>query len=299
MSEVFLETQASAGHGVDEHTCKRVLAGDAEGVRQRLVAALERLGYRLLSEQSPLVAKRAARRGLVASDMIDHARTLAVGLRPSGPAATLATFDFTITHGLAWSITKGDRHTLELEADSIVALANAPEADGPCAVCGTENSGEARFCRSCGAPRLHNEPAELELVRMDAGARAAHLEIVFGIGIMLAVLALMLPLILLSGPKGADIGLGLLVVGQLLGWWMTLYGVRRLHRTLNPKQPAHDASQSAQPSAIPARRVAEALPPTPARMSVTEGTTELLGVEARERVPVPLRQKDGDTNPVE
>lgn len=299
MSEILLGTQTNAAHGSDEHTCKRVLAGDVEGVRRRLIGALERLDYRLLSEQSPLLAKRAARKGLVASDMLDHARTLAVGLKPSGPAATLATFDFSVMHGLAWSIGRGDRHTLELEADAIVALANMTDVSGPCPACGTENSGDARFCRSCGAPRLHDEPAELELARLDAGARASYLEIIIGIIIIFAQLALMLPLILYSASKGASANVWwfLLATGQLFGWWMTLYGVRRLRRALNPKDSAGDPSKFAQAQAMPARRVAAELPPAAARASVTEGTTELLGVEPRERVAVPLRRKGGDTDP--
>ena len=38
------------------------------------------------------------------------------------------------------------------EADAVVALAAAPPAASVCGNCGTENAGDSRFCRLCGAP---------------------------------------------------------------------------------------------------------------------------------------------------
>jgi hypothetical protein len=297
VSDALLGGQAIA-RDAGEHTCRRVLIGEVDDVRRRLIRALERLDYRLLSEQQPLLARRSARKEVISADMLDLARTLAVGLKPSGAAATVATFDITIVHGLPWGIGEGDRHTLELETDAIVALANAPEASSACALCGTENSGGARFCRSCGAPSVFAEPAELELMRLEAGARAAHQEHVFGYLIMLVVMAASLPMILLGNPKVVSGGWVIFTIGMLLGQAMTLYGVRRLHRTLNPKERKSGQLNSAPPEAIPAPRGA-ALPPRAARASVTEGTTELLGVEARERVEVRPRAKGANTDPFE
>jgi len=285
LSDTLLGGQPAITYGAGEHTCRRVLVGEVEDVRARLIRALERLDYRLLSEQQPLLARRGARKEIISADMLDVARTLVIHLKPSGTAATLAIFDITVVHGQPWGMGKGDRHTLELEVDAIVALADAPEARSACALCGTENSGGARFCRSCGAPNNYREPAEVELMRLEAGARAAHQEHVFGFIIMLVVAVLTLPLILFSSNKVAPIGWVVFVVGQLLGCLMALYGVRRLHRTLNPEERKAGQTTPAQPEAIPAPRAA-ALPPRSARVSVTEGTTELLHTEARERVGV-------------
>jgi hypothetical protein len=285
-------------YGAGEHTCRRVFVGEVEDVRARLIRALERLDYRLLSEQQPLLARRAARKDLISADMLDVARTLAINLKPSGTAATLAIFDITVVHGQPWEMGKGDRHTLELEVNALVALAGAPDAQSACAVCGTENSGGARFCRSCGAPNIFREPAEVELMRLEAGARAAHQEHVFGFIIMLVVAVLTLPLIIFSSNKVAPIGWLVFAAGMLLGLAMALYGVRRLHRTLNPKERTAGQTTPAPPEAIPAPRMS-ALPPRSARASVTEGTTELLHTEARERVGVRPRAKGGDTDPIE
>lgn len=286
-------------HGVSEHTCRRVLTGAPEEARPRLVRALERLDYRLLSEQSPILARRAARKSLVAADMLDVARTLTVGLKPSGAGATLATFDITVVHGLPWELGDGDRHTLELEADAIVALTNLPELGAACASCGVENLAEARFCRGCGAPHVLGEPAELELVRLEAGARAAHQEHVFGLLIMLVTLLAAVPMILmLSRPGLVRAGWTLFTIGLLLGGWMLLYGVRRLHRTLNPKDEERRVLTPQTPPAIPPAR-ASALPPRPANFSVTEGTTELLGgSEPRQPAHVPATPRGADTDPI-
>lgn len=301
MSELLLSPEANAARGVGDHTCRRVLAGDAEDVRRRLVRALERLDYRLLSEQQPLLARRAARKDLIAADMLDVARTLSIGLRASGASATLATFDFTVAHGMPWEMGEGDCHTLELEADAIVALANAPETGGACAVCGAENSAEARFCRACGAPHLPGEPAELELMRLEAGSRAAHQEHVFGLFIMLTALATSLPMILLGRPGLVRVGWTFFALGMLAGTWMLLYGVRRLHRTLNPKDGARQTLAPAASPPPPALHAAgtTALPPRSAAASVTEGTTELLATPPRpEPVAVSSRARPADTDPL-
>jgi zinc-ribbon domain len=192
----------------------------------------------------------------------------------------------------------GDAQTLEREADAIVALAAAPPAASVCGNCGTENPGDARFCRLCGAPGAAAEPAELEVMRLTAGSRAALQEIACGLGIALAVLAFTLPMIIFATkPKVVNIGWMLLVVGQAFGWWMTLSGVLRLHRTLNRGgQPERQLPAPAAP-ALHAEPTAS-LPPARARVSVTEGTTELLVPTTPAREPV-VAQRRPDTNPFE
>ena len=282
---------------VGEHVVRRILAGEIEAVRGRLVYALERLDYQVVSE-NPLQARRAARKDIVRADFLDHSRKLSVSLRPSSTAATVATFDFAVLHG--GFMTSGDKKTLEREADAVIALAAAPPAASVCRNCGTVNAGDARFCRLCGAPGTASEPADLEVVRLTAGARASLQEIAVGLLIAVALLAMTLPMILLGKPKVANVGLAFLVLGEAFAWWMTLYGMLRLYRTLNPKgrparelqaadfAPAHHAEQASQTSA---------LPPAPARVSVTEGTTELLTPTPTPREPVPARRERPDTNP--
>src|SRR5687767_11322245 len=179
MSE-FIAAMGSSGNEmtVSEYTCQRVLTGETEAVRARLVCAIENLGYVVVSD-SPLQARRKRLRNIVAADFLDHPRKLAVGLRQVGASAALVTFDFAVTHG-GW-VTKGDMLTLEREADAIAALAASPPATGLCPSCGTENGGDARFCRLCGAPNTTAEPAEMEVLRLTASSRAGLQEIVSGL----------------------------------------------------------------------------------------------------------------------
>jgi hypothetical protein len=293
MSEfIAVMNMSGDGHTSSEHTTRRVMAGDVEGVRGRLVYALESLGYVVVSE-NPLQARRAQLKDIVRADFTEHARKLAVGLRQGGAAATQVTFDFVVCHG-GFS-TEGDLLTLEREADAVVALAVEPTATGLCRSCGTENGRDARFCRLCGAPCAAGVPAEVELLRLTASSRAGLQEFVGGLSIAVLTLAGALALILLGRPKAATAGWIILAIGEFFGWWMALYGVMRLHRALNrrPESPAPPAV-AAPPLFAPAREAS--LPP--AHFSVTEGTTELLGSAPRERAKVPARREPSDTSPI-
>jgi hypothetical protein len=270
-----------------EHDYKRVIAGDVESVRERLVHALERLGYRVISEQ-PLVAKRVRGQASRCSfDVLKSVKSLTVGLKALNPTSTLVTFDYEI---LSSTVTKGDRQTVEREAEAIAALAAARTASGSCPSCGAAYASDSRFCRVCGAPNVAAEPAEVEVLRLTAGARVGYQSITGGIIAALAVLAVALPIIFLSskGPRGGTI---LLIVGEIFALLWLFYGMWRLHRTLNPKHETKQLSPAHVPHALPAARTT-ALPP---HASVTEGTTERLVTPERERVAVPLKPHKTDT----
>ena len=300
MSEFIpaIASSGGGGMGVCEHTTTRVLSGETEGARRRLVYALEALGYGVTSE-SPLQARRRRLKNVVAADFTEHARKLSVSLRPSSDTAVVATFDFEVQHG--GCMTRGDLKTLEREADAIVALAAAPPASGLCRACGTENASDAHFCRLCGAPSETRVPSELEVLRLTAGSRASLQEIMVGLLIALLTLAVTLPMIIFSvNPKVVNTGWMLLLIGEALGGWMALYGILRLHLTLNSRKRSarlagvEQAQSIQQAQALPNAQTT-ALPPA----SVTEGTTELLGganAYAREKVQVPRHR--GDTSPI-
>lgn len=292
MSEFIVAMDGSNGFYVGEHAVRRVLAGDAETVRRRLVDALEELGYTVLNE-NPLQARRPALKDILRADFNEYSRRLTVSLRPGSETAVSAVFDFAVVH--AGIMTKGDRRTLEREVDAIVALSDAPRATGACRSCGTENGSDARFCRLCGAPGTASRPAELEVLRLTAGSHAALQELVFGLLVVFLSLVCLLPLILGAKPKAVNAGLVLLAVGQSLGWLLALYGLLRLHRTINPRGEAERAGAAAVP---PSRmRETATLPPPAPRLSVTEGTTELLDVETFTREKVPVPRERADTNP--
>ena len=292
MSEFIAAMDASAGFYVGEHTVKRLLAGDVESARRRLTYALESLGYTVVSE-SPLQARRAKLKDAFRADFTEHSRRLSVSLRPGGETATSAVFDFAVVH--AGCMTKGDRRTLEREVDAIIAVAEAPGPSSLCRSCGTENGPDARFCRLCGAPGTAGAPAELEVLRLTAGSRAALQELTSGLAIALLTLACVLPLLLYGSPKTGRGALILLVLGQSVGWLMALYGLLRLYRTVNPggEKGAHEAG-----AVLPSRpRETPSFAPPPSRLSVTEGTTELLDANTFVREKVPAPRESPDTNP--
>ena len=293
MSE-FIAVAASGGEygQITEHNFSKVLPGDIESVRERLIFALEQLDYRIISEQ-PLIAKRKGGASSCSFNVLKCIKSLTIGLKSLNPTSTLVTFDYEIQSSV---VTKGDMQTVEREAEAILALATSRSVPTLCVACGTNNSTDSRFCRVCGTPNVAGEPLELEVLRLTAGARAAHQTITGGVISMLAVLALALPLIFLSskGPKGGTI---LLIIGETLSLLWLFYGMWHLHRTLNPKEDQRQKMLSKAPTALSSMRAAAALPPQSARASVTEGTTELLVTPERERVAAaaPVERQKTDT----
>ncbi|HZB45718.1 MAG TPA: hypothetical protein VE360_10760 [Pyrinomonadaceae bacterium] len=284
----------NSGLGYTEFDIRRVIPGEAEAVRVRIAAVLEDFNYRVLNEQ-PLQARRSQQKNILAANSLDLTTKLTVGLKNLSQHATLATFDYAVQQ--VW--TEGDKQTFEREVDAIVALALAAARPTVCRACGAESAGDSRFCRACGAPASRESlPAELEVMRLTADARAAHQEHVTGVVVMLLDLAVALPLILFGKPKAVNFGIVLLIIGQLLAWGCLFYGMLRQHRMLNPKRAAREEEQPPVPRAVPAAQAQALPPPSAAWASVTEGTTELLGATRREKVEVPLKRADKDTDAI-
>lgn len=291
MSE-FIPVMSGGGEYVQgtDHTYTKVLPGDLESVRERLVHSLEQLDYRVISEQ-PLMVKPRRQASSCSFDVLRCIKGVTIGLKSLNPTSTLVTFDYEILNSF---VTKGDRQTVERQAEAIIALATARKAADHCASCGMLNTGDSRFCRVCGTPNVAGEPVEMEVLRLTAGARVAHQSIVGGVISALAVLAIALPMIFLSskGPRGGTI---LLIIGEALALLWLFYGMWNLHRTLNPKEDKRQKLPSSAPRSFPALRATAALPPQSARASVTEGTTELLDTPERESVSVSRQLQKADT----
>jgi hypothetical protein len=256
---------------------------------------LEEFNFRVLNEQ-PLQARRSQQRNIFAANMLEMSAKLSIGLKQLSPTTTLATFDYTVQQ--LW--TEGDRQTYEREVDAILALALTRTRETLCAACGAETRSDSRFCRSCGAPAAFEAlPAELEVMRLTAGARGAHQEIFCGLAFTLLTLAVTLPMILLGRPKLVNVGWVLFWIGEIIGLLMLFYGIRRLHRTLNPKKSAPKASEADLPRVIAPPSTVAALPPRQTAASswaapVTEGTTELLHAPRQTPVAVPREREDTD-----
>src|SRR5688572_21705407 len=172
MTDRVEEVDGSRGMSRTEHALRSVINDDAENVRRHLIQALDRLGYKVISEE-PLYARRAARGGVAyycSADILEYPIKLTVGLKRLSQSATLATFDYTVEHFGSVSF-KGDQQTLRREAEAIIALATSGATTSVCAACGTGQTDDARFCRFCGAPNAGGAPAEVEVLRLTAGAR--------------------------------------------------------------------------------------------------------------------------------
>src|SRR6266404_2680031 len=261
----------------EEHQFTRIIPGHVETVRNRVCDVLEEFNYVVLGE-NPIQAKRKQSRSILTATILEYQGRLTIGLKQISEASTIATFDYSVPY----LFTRGDRESLEREADAVIALAAASTSHVICSGCGVESTGAVRFCRSCGAPVAGSTlPPELEIMRMTAGASASQQEILFGLLVTLLTLAVSLPMLLGSDGKAANIGWVFLVIGGLLAFLSLQQGLRRLQRTLNPKSgPLHSQDVGSKRSAFEPQRAA--LPPRPA--SVTEGTTDLMADPSLEPV---------------
>jgi hypothetical protein len=271
---------AMTGVGISEHTVIRVMAGESEMLRARLADALERLGYRVLDE-NPLRAKHAARGAATyycSANALDYPTSLEISLKPQGVGATRVTIDYSVRHG---GFGKGDRQSLTREAEAIIALAAQQAQPLSCVQCQADVLADSKFCRKCGAPTsVAAPPAELEVMRLTANARAGHQWTVIG-AIMLG-LGTFTPLLLWTLTQFPNLSKGgkavavLAVVSAIFGGWAFLAGLRRTHLTLNPREPAEPITPLLpRRAALSAPRTNELEPPQP-QLSITEGTTSLL-----------------------
>lgn len=254
-----------------EHSITLVVPGEIDGVRARLVAALERLDYRILNEQ-PLQARRKARNfGTLSTNVLNYSMELSIGVQAYGAQASRVTFFYKWNH--IWGAI-GDKQTLAREAEAIAALASLQARGTACAGCGKEGIAESRFCRNCGLPLAAASPAELEVLRLTAAANAAAKSnaLAFVMG-FLALTCLILS-IFLSSDKAF-----FLACSALLGvivWIAAFIASMRLSNTLNLKLTKEEELLS---SGI---ETTTKLPHADARLlnenpaSVTENTTELL-----------------------
>ncbi len=273
---------------VSDNDVTLAIPGEIGSVRERLIEAVQKLGYKILGEQ-PIYAKRG-KQGAACYDcsinVLDYPTTLTVSLKQTNDAAVLATFSFEIKSYMR--MTKGDRKTLAREAEAIIALATERLAISACRSCGTQITDESHFCRRCGAPLVVDVP-ELEVLRLTKDTRGSYHHIFVGlVSLLLAAITVMVLFIV----TGVRITGPLLWIGAPLvsyGLFMLLRGIWQLHRTLNPA--ATKTITTSQP--VFRSSVTTALPPAPA--SVTEATTNLLSSIRDQREKEPIHRKDPNT----
>jgi ribosomal protein L40E len=288
-----MSTDYLSGTTTSDHDLTLAIAGDAESVRARLTQALQTLGYKVVAEQ-PIYAKRAAQ-GAARYDcsfsILDYQTTLTIYLKQTNDMAILATFNYELK-SCTW-MTKGDRQALHREAEAIAALATERLAMSACRACGTQVSDESLFCRRCGAALVLDLP-ELEILRLTKGTRGAYPNIFIGVITLFLAALTLLPTFVVPGTRIIAPFLTAGVPLAVFGFFLSLQGVWRLHRTLNPKDEK-SVTPRLQPGVVASSTTA--LPPRPVNASITEGTTDLLvpGRERRTPEPVPLHRKSEST----
>jgi hypothetical protein len=298
MAEFIEEVDGSSGMSRTEHALRSVLNTDNENARQSLTHALDRLGYKVISEE-PLYARRRAR-GWAAyycsADILEYPIKLTIGLKQLSPNITVATFDYVVEHFGGIS-TKGDQQTLKREAEAIIALATSGTTGSVCTACGTKQINEARFCRICGAPNVGGELAELEVLRLTAGTRAGHQLITTG-AIWAAVNLLIALLFIFLSDKVGGFATGFLLTQVVTGLLILFWGIHRLYRTLNPDLSKRSMMPVNVPSAVSSHEASALLSP-PAPTSITEGTTGLLVEKLKEREEELVYRKRRNTSPID
>lgn len=238
-----------------------VLTGDANTARQRLITAVQCLGYQIISDQ-PLRVRRKARNGAQAQmsiNILDYQSKLEIHLSPLSEYSTRVAFDYEIHQG-SWCT---PQPTLRRETEAIVAIAQRLSQKSDCPTCGVMLTGDSRFCRSCGTSLQLEYPAELEVLRLTAGLRTGF--DLLGAGTLL-LLALMIELIVGIKIEAMTIFAIFAVPSGLLGIWAFIAGFRRLALTLK------DSDKKTELRLPPSRpNYPDHKPP-----SVTERTTQFL-----------------------
>ena len=296
MAEIIEEIDGSRGMSRTEHALQSVLDSNIDSVRTRLIQALERLDYKVISDD-PLYARRGARglgRYYVSANILDYPTKLTIGLRQISAQATLVTFDYVAEHTGGMSF-KGDLQTLNREAEAIIALAAAQTNASACSSCGTKQTSEGRFCRICGQPTIGREPAELEVLRVTAGARGGHHLISVGaIWMTLSVIGALA--FIIAGAGAVGFGAGLLLTQIVVGLLILFWGIANLSSTLNPAESQSTTPPVEVPNELPQKDDAY-LPSAP--ISVTEGTTNLLVQRPKGREEDAVYSKVRDTSPMD
>ncbi len=257
---------------------KKILAGNIEDVRQRLVGAIEQLGYNVIEDEPKIIARRGSKGWAtwsMSADVLDVATDLTIFLKPVGENSTRATFEYLVKSPI---MTKGQKEIVLQEAKTIAAISKKQPIEKLCSVCETESTGDSKFCRGCGAP-LTGEQSELEVLRIMAETRAGKALITSSSVAMIVSLAIfILTFIFTDAIKPKLIPILFIVggLGFLFSTFSSFFGLNRLKRALDKPDTQAQNIQINIPEQIEIREH-EALPPQQTKpASVTEGTTNLL-----------------------
>ncbi len=297
----FTNQNVNSTSETTELYAKKVLAGNIESVRLRIVNALESAGYDVIEEEPNIVGRRSAAgwgTWYGSADVRDYPMSLTVRLKSLSQNSTRATFDYLIKHPM---LSKGDVNVVLQEAKTIAALSKIQLVEKICSVCETESTDDSRFCRNCGAP-LTSEQAELEVLRVMAETRAGQTSFTTAsvfllVGFITVLIGLIFTAVGVFPAKTIIALLSVGVGGTALALISNLFGWNRLKRALQKPQENKQYAPRAMPQTLETGEFQE-LPPHRPVASVTEGTTNLLDEEwARRKEQEKVRvMKQRETN---
>lgn len=277
-----------------------VLAGKPEAVRQRLVDAMESLGFDILEVEPNVIGRRPARGwgSYGSTNVLDFPATLVIRIWSVGENSTQTTFDYQVRHG---RLNDGDKNIVAQEARTIAALARVPSIAKLCPGCGLDSAGDSRFCRRCGTP-LTSERLEMEVLRLMAETRAAKISVVAAAitaipaaaGFTLAFISSLTGLLAAKPTMLLFIASSLMM---LIAMMSSFFGWNRLKRALT-KQPTEERPRVPLSSTVGVSNQHELDEARP-YLSVTEGTTNLLDPnferqDQHEEVLVPRGKNTGE-----
>jgi hypothetical protein len=283
-------------YATTEHYLQRVLVGNVKDVRHRLYDVLEMLDYDFIDEsESGIEARRGVRgwaNAYASADVLDYPRVLIIKLKPLSETSTRASFAYNIKHP---SLNRGETDVLTREAETIATLATVRTMDRICAVCGTESDNDSRFCRRCGTPMSGDQTA-IEVLRMTAEIRSGHTSVVTSAIMALLTTVMILIALVLSGVAGEGINLLLIIAAVIsfLNIFVIGFGWKRLNNALKSKTENQKSISTTGSKNFPDNFEAMSLSPRPVSFSVTDGTTELIGID--EKQPEFIRRKKATTN---
>lgn len=252
-----------------EHFVTLFLVGEPQEVRVHLVQAVERLGYRVLSDE-PFVVRHPARSS-TSMNFLDYGRTISFRLKASGPGLTQVDFNYAVGYPMT---SRRAQAVITREAKAIAALASERQAGQSCPACGAEATDDSRFCRRCGKP-MSKLPAELEVLHLSAEMYAGIQGIVFGaIGVVLSIITLAFVLAM-KGPTAFVAAVVLALLWLIATFPVMLFGIRRLSRAVKGESVTGAAFLENQPQ-LSTTNKRGSLAAASSGHSVTEATTELL-----------------------
>jgi hypothetical protein len=298
----IVNSSTNSAEQTTELYVKKVLPGNINDVRLRLISSMESMGYDIIEEEPNIIGRRGAKgwgNWFGSADVLDYPMTLTVRLKSLSNSSTRATFDYLIKHPM---LNKGEKNVVVQEAKTIAAISKIQAIEKMCSVCETESTDDSRFCRRCGAP-LTSELSELEVLRMTAETRAGNTSVVASaisaaISVILIILMLVLSAVGVLQPKGLIILLSFSLLTALISVASSSFGWNRLRRALNKPTEQSPRITGHFPNSLETGEFQE-LPPRQPFASITEGTTNLLDEEwanrrEKEKVPVSSRRNTND-----